>query len=58
MLTGLELMFMGLTQFNSGLFSTPGFNVSPVAKRERGEGGKNGRREKGNRKGKDGREKE
>ena len=38
MLTGLELMFMGLTQFNSGLFSTPGFLVSPVGKREgRGE---------------------
>ena len=47
MLTGLELMFMGLTQFNSGLFSTPGFLVSPVGKRERGkkrrrEGGKKG----------------
>ena len=37
MLTGLELMFMGLTQSNSSLFSTPGFVVSPVGKRERGE---------------------
>ena len=37
MLTGLELTFMGLTQSNSSLFSTPGFVVSPVGKRERGE---------------------
>ena len=37
MLTGLELMFMGLTRSNSSLFSTPGFVVSPVGKRERGE---------------------
>ena len=37
MLTGLELMFMGVTRSNSGLFSTPGFVVSPVGKRERGE---------------------
>ena len=36
MLTGLELTFMGLTGSNSGLFSTPGFIVSPVGKRERG----------------------
>ena len=36
-LTGLELTFMGVTQSNSGLFSTPGFVVSPVGKRERGE---------------------
>ena len=28
---------MGVTQSNSGLFSTPGFIVSPVGKRERGE---------------------
>ena len=35
MLTGLELTFMGLTVSNSGLFSTPGFIVSPVGKRER-----------------------
>ena len=49
MLTGLELMFMGVTQSNSGLFSTPGFIVSPVGKRERwGEKkkeGKEGQRE-------------
>ena len=36
MLTGLELTFMGVTRSNSGLFSTPGFVVSPVGKRERG----------------------
>ena len=56
MLTGLELRFMGVTLSNSGLFSTPGFVVSPVGKRERGEERKKekkkkGRREKGNRKG-------
>ena len=36
---------MGVTEFNSGLYSTPGFIVSPVGKRERGgrtEGGKKG----------------
>ena len=37
MLTGLELTFMGLTWSNSSVFSTPGFVVSPVGKRERGE---------------------
>ena len=37
MVTGLELTFMGLTRSNSSLFSTPGFVVSPVGKRERGE---------------------
>ena len=48
MLTGLELKFMGVTRSNSGLFSTPGFIVAPVGKRERGgvgrrrEGGKKG----------------
>ena len=48
MLTGLELTFMGVTRSNSGLFSTPGFVVSPVGKREWGEekkrreGGKKG----------------
>ena len=56
MVTGLELMFLGLTRSNSGLFSTPDFIVSPVGKRERG--GRNRRREKGNRKGKEGRKKE
>ena len=35
MLTGLELTFMGVTRSNSSLFSTPGFVVSPVGKRER-----------------------
>ena len=49
MLTGLELTFRGVTRSNSGLFSTAGFVVSPVGKRERGweekkrrEGGKKG----------------
>ena len=59
MLTGLELMFMGVTQSYSGVFSTPGFLFSSVGKRgmgakkikKRTEGG-----EKGNRKGKEGRE--
>ena len=56
MLTGLELIFMGLTRSNSGLFRAPGFSVSPVGNRERGEEKKmKGRREKGNRKGKEGR---
>ena len=36
MLTGLELTFMGVTQSYSGLFSTPGFLVSPVGKRGMG----------------------
>ena len=52
---------MGVTGSNSGVFSTPGFVVSPVEKRERGEERKKkkGRREKGNRKGgKEGRRKE
>ena len=57
MLPGLELTFMHVTQSYSGLFSTPGFLVSPVGKREKG-GGKKGRRGKGNRKGKEGRKKE
>ena len=47
MLTGLELTFMGLTRSNSSLFSTPGFVVSPVGKRERGEERKKKRREGG-----------
>ena len=50
MLPGLELTFMGVTRSNSGLFSAPGYIVSPVGKREkwgekkkrRKEGGKNG----------------
>ena len=29
MLNGLDLMFMGVTGSNSGLFSIPGFLVSP-----------------------------
>ena len=55
MVTVLELTFMGVTLSNSGLFSTPDFVVSTVGKRERGEEKKKGRREKGNRKGKEGR---
>ena len=48
MLTGLELTFMGVTRSNSGLFSTPGFLVSPVGKREKGWGRrKKKRRERG-----------
>ena len=35
MLSDLELTFVGLTRSNSGLFSAPGFVVSPVVKRER-----------------------
>ena len=60
MLTGLELTFMCLTRSISSLFSTPGFVVSPVGKRERGEEKKKkkGRREKGKRKGKEGGKKE
>ena len=46
MLTGLELTLMGVTRSNSRLFSTPGFVVSPVGKRERGREGKQ-RREGG-----------
>ena len=59
MLTGLEeLTFMGVTLSNPGLFSTPGFVVSPVGKREMGDKKEKGRWEKGNRKGKEGRKKE
>ena len=50
---------MGVTWFNSGLFSTPGFLVSPVGKRGMGakkNNNKKVRRVKGNRKGKEGRE--
>ena len=48
MLTSLEVTFMGVSRSNSGLFSTLGFVVSPVGKREWGggkkrrEGGKKG----------------
>ena len=45
MITGLELTFMGVTQSNSGLFSTPGFLVSPVGKREMGAKKKKNRKE-------------
>ena len=46
MLTGLELTFMGLTWSNSGLFSSAGFIVSLVGKRESGGNeGKEGKRE-------------
>ena len=47
-LTGFELTFMGVTRSNSGLFSTPGFIVSPVGKGERRKEKKEkGRKEKG-----------
>ena len=42
LLTGLEVMFMGVIGSNSGLFRPPGFFVSPVGKGERR---KNRRRE-------------
>ena len=61
MLTGLELTFMGLTRSNSSLFSTPGFVISPVGQRARGEERKKkeGKEGKGNRKGgKEGRREE
>ena len=45
MLTGLELTFMGVTPSNSGLFSTPGFLISPLGKRGMGQK-KNREREK------------
>ena len=49
MLTGLELMFMGVTQSYSGLFSTPGFLVLSVGKR--GMGAKKKKRMEGGKKG-------
>ena len=59
MLTGLELTFMSVTQSNSGVFSSAGFVVSPVGRRNGGPPKKKkGRREKGNRRGKEGRKKE
>ena len=58
-LTGLELRFMVLTGSNSDLFRAPGFIVSPVGKGERRKKKKEkGRKEKGNRKGKEGSKKE
>ena len=60
LLTGLELTFVVLTGSNSGLFRALGFVFSPLGKGKR-VGRKNeekGRREKVNRKGKDGRKKE
>ena len=56
MLTGLEMSFLGVTQSNSGLFSTPGFLVSPVGKR--GMGVKKKERERRREGGKKGIEKE
>ena len=50
MLSGLELTFIGVTRSNSGLFSTPGFLVSPVGKR--GMGGKKREREREGKEGK------
>ena len=58
MLTGLELMFMGLTRSKFGVFGALGFIVSPVGKRERRGWKQKGRREEGNRKGKEGMKKE
>ena len=51
MLTGLELTFMGVRRTNSVLFSTPGSVVSPVGKRERGEGKEEKKRREGGKKG-------
>ena len=52
----MELTFMGLTRSNSDIFSAPGFIVSPVGKIERRKKKKEkGRRDKGNRKGMEGR---
>ena len=58
MLTGLELTFMGVTRSTCGLFSTPGFVVSPVGKEKGGKKNKKEGKEKENRKGKEGRKKE
>ena len=46
-LTGLGLLFMGLSGSNSGLFRAPGFIVSPVGKGGKKERKKKGRNEKG-----------
>ena len=48
--TGLELRFMGVTRSNSSLFSTPGFVVSPVGKRERRKKKKKKKRREGGKK--------
>ena len=45
---------MGVTQCNSGLFSAPGFIVSPVGKGEEEKKKETGRRGKVNRKGMEG----
>ena len=45
MLSGLELTFMGVTQPNSCLFSTPGFYCLTCGKKRKG--GKKGRTEGG-----------
>ena len=53
MLTGLQLMFMGVTRSKSGLFSTPRL-LSHLWEKEEGGGKKKGTREKGNGKGEEG----
>ena len=53
MLTGVELTFMGVTRSNSGLFSTPGFLVSPVGERGMGAKKKKKRRRDGGEKGRE-----
>ena len=58
MLTGLDLTFMGVTWSNSGLFSTAGFLSHLWGKEEWGQKKGGERREKVNRKGKEGRKKE
>ena len=50
MLTVVELTFMGATRSNSGLFSTSGFVVSPVGKRERRKKKKKKKRREGGKK--------
>ena len=49
---------MGLTASNSGLFSIPGFIISPVGKGERRGKKRDVKQEKGNRKGMEGRKEE
>ena len=50
MVTGLELTFLCVTLSNSSLFSTPGFVVSPVGKRERRKKKKKKKRREGGKK--------